>query len=180
MKRPFAALLTALALTAVALPSHAGTIEAERKKIQGVVETFRVSLIKKDPATFLKLFHKPNIPWIGVTSDRTLARQGADKADSKGPDLQKLGPDDNPKDFIEWIAKNKLPVEETFENVRIDTDGEVAQVWFDYAFIENGYKQNWGKEAWHMIKTKDGWKIASVIWSTELNPVPPPKRPAKS
>lgn len=179
MECTLAAMLTAIALIAFAAPSYAATIKDEREKIQSVVETFRVSLIKKDTATFLKLFLKPNIPWIGVTTDKTLARQSAGKTDSQAPPLEKLGPDDNPKDFIEWIAQNKAPVEETFENVRIDTDGEVAQVWFDYTFIDNGYKQNWGKEAWHIVKTKDGWKIASVIWSTELNPAPPPKREVK-
>ena len=71
------------------------------------------------------------------------------------------------------FMKNPARVEETFDNVRIDSDGDVAQVWFDYSFNEAGYKANWGKESWHMVRTGDGWKINSVIWSMEFNPVPP-------
>ena len=56
----------------------------------------------------------------------------------------------------------------------IETDGEVAQVWFDYSFMVGSYRANWGKEAWHLVRTDAGWKIASVVWSMETNPEPPP------
>jgi hypothetical protein len=68
------------------------------------------------------------------------------------------------------------PVEETFSSVRIELDAEIAQVWFDYTFMEGSYRSNWGKESWHLVRTESGWKIASVVWSQEINPVPPPKK----
>lgn len=34
----------------------------------------------------------------------------------------------------------------------------------------------WGKESWQMVRTADGWKIAAVVWSQELNPTPPPAK----
>jgi hypothetical protein len=175
MKRLLIGLLTAGTLLAVAMPSFAATKEEEREKIQAVVETFRTSLINKDPVTFMTLFLKPDIPWIGVMTDQTLARQNAAGPDTNTRKVAKLFTGDNPNDFIKWISENKSPIEETFDNVRIDTDGDVAQVWFDYTFKDAGYKQNWGKEAWHLVRTEKGWKISSVIWSSELNPTPPPK-----
>lgn len=36
------------------------------------------------------------------------------------------------RDFIDDIAKATEPLEETVENVRIDADEDMAQVWFDY------------------------------------------------
>jgi hypothetical protein len=45
-----------------------------------------------------------------------------------------------------------------------------------YTFMEGSYRANWGKESWQLVRTENGWKIASVIWSQELNPTPPPKR----
>ena len=108
-----------------------------------------------------------------MTTDKSLARINADKPDPKMPDLKKLYATGNPGKFIDGIVKNPARVEETFDNVRIDSDGDVAQVWFDYSFNEAGYKANWGKESWHMVRTGDGWKINSVIWSMEFNPVPP-------
>ncbi|MGO4479254.1 hypothetical protein AB4Z32_23660 [Massilia sp. 2TAF26] len=81
-----------------------------------------------------------------------------------------------PRAFIEMVAKAPMPAEETFSNVRIDTDGEVAQVWFDYSFLDGSYRRNWGKESWQLVRTEKGWKIAAVVWSQEINPVPPPKK----
>ena len=176
MKRQLAATLIATSVALFSLPAFAATIEQERESIQKVVETFRVSLIKKDPETFMKLFYSDSIPWIGVTKEADMVREKAErKLDPKLPEPQKLSVG-SPRKFIQNISKGQEPIEETFDNIRIDTDGEVAQVWFDYRFIRAGYKQNWGKESWHMLKTTDGWKISSVIWSMEFNQVPPPKR----
>ncbi len=56
--------------------------------------------------------------------------------------------------------------------MKIDTDGDLASVLFDYAFLSNGKETNHGKEAWHLLRTQDGWKIASVVWSVNLKPAP--------
>ncbi|WP_332856621.1 hypothetical protein [Duganella sp. S19_KUP01_CR8] len=165
MKRTLAAILTASVLMAFTQPSFAATIQEHRDQIQHVVETFRDSIIKKDAATFMQLFLKRDIPWIGVVSDQSLARH-------KTPNPGKLLPNITPKDYIDAVSQDKTPFEETFENVRIDTDGELAQVWFDYTSYNAGHKQDWGKEAWQLVKTKDGWKINSVIFSVESSPVP--------
>jgi len=175
MYKNYAAALMCSALATFALPLHASQDPADRARIEQVVETFRVSLIKKDTATFMKLFYSETIPWIGVTTDKSLTRENANKPDPKMPDQKKLYASGNPRKFIEGIAKNPAPIEETFQNLRIDSDGDVAQVWFDYSFNEGSYKQNWGKESWHMVRTDAGWKISSVIWSMEFNPEPQPK-----
>lgn len=172
MKRLLTALLV---FGASAAPLHAATPVEELAAIGQVVETFRLSLINKDPVSFMKLFYNDTIPWIGVITDTSLARAKAEKKDPKQPDPNKLYASGNPRKFIEGFAKIPDKVEETFDNIRIDTDGDVAQVWFDYSFQFNGYRANWGKEAWHVVRTADGWKISSVIWSMEFNPVPPPK-----
>ena len=69
---------------------------------------------------------------------------------------------------------SKEKIDEAISNLRIDSDGDVGQVWFDYNFVRGGYRENWGKESWQMVRTNDGWRIAGVVWSQELNPVPPP------
>jgi hypothetical protein len=180
MKKILAAALAASVLAAFALPSQAASLPGDREKIEQVVETFRVSVIKKDKASFMKLFFSETIPWIGVVTDKSLAAAKAKKTDASRPDPKKIFSASNPKQFIEGIVGDKEINEEKFDNVRIDTDGDVAQVWFDYSFNYDGYKANWGKEAWHMVRTPEGWKISSVIWSMEFNPEPPPKAPKKS
>jgi hypothetical protein len=56
-------------------------------------------------------------------------------------------------------------IEEVFRDVVIDTDGEIASVNFDYSMLLNGEEQHWGREMWHLVRTDDGWRIISVIWS---------------
>ena len=172
MKKIAAAALVSSALMMFAAPSFAAAEPGDRQKIEQVVETFRVSIIKKDKDSFMKLFYSDTIPWIGITTDKSLAMMKAKHP--KGKPV-KVFAKDNPRTFIEGIVKDKEVLEEKFDNVRIDSDGDVAQVWFDYSFNIDGYKANWGKEAWHMVRTDKGWKISSVIWSMEFNPQPPPK-----
>lgn len=112
----------------------------DRAAIEQVVATFRTALINKDKDSFMKLFYSESIPWIGVSTDKSLARENANKPDPKMPDFKKLYATGNPRKFIEGIVKNPARIEETFDNVRIDSDGDVAQVWFDYSFNEAGYK----------------------------------------
>lgn len=154
-------------------PLQASTPAQDHADIRQVVETFRTSLINKNPERFMTVFYSNAIPWIGVTTDQSLARMKAAKTDPGGPDPVKFFADSNPKDFIEAMSTSKDALEETFDNIRIDTDGDIAQIWFDFSFKVNGYKTNWGKEAWQLVRAADGWKINSVIWSIEANPIQP-------
>lgn len=148
---------------------------ADKQQIEAIVEAFRVAIIDKDPESFMKLFLHEDITWSGVMTDGSLARINAEIKDPNAPRPMKYF-NSKPRKFIERIAKNPARLEETFDTVHIDSDGDVAQVWFDYAFVEDGHKNNWGKESWQMVRTASGWKIAAVIWSMEDNPVPPPAR----
>lgn len=67
--------------------------------------------------------------------------------------------------LIDGAVATAEPREETFSDVRIDTDGEIASVSFDYAFLANGQKTNWGREMWQLVRTENGWKIFSVIYT---------------
>jgi hypothetical protein len=103
-----------------------------------------------------------------------VARHRASLKDPKEPSPKIAS--NTPRKFIEKIVRAPDARTETFENVRIDTDGEMAQVLFDYSFMVGDYRNNWGKESWQMVRTEDGWKIAAVIWSAEENPEPRPKK----
>lgn len=160
------------------LPNYAAAQSPDGKaQIEQVVETFRAAIINKDEDAFLKLFMKEDITWTGVTTDTSIEMLYANR-----PKLEMKRPpklfNSSPRKFISSIAKSKAKDEETMSNLRIESDGEVGQVWFDYAFVSDGHKENWGKESWQMVRTADGWKIAAVIWSQELNPAPPPAKAA--
>lgn len=142
-------------------------------QIEQVVEAFLSAIAKKDEEAFLRLFLKEDITWTGVTTDDSIERMYANRPK---PEMKRPFKffNSSPRKFIGAIVKDKEKIDETISNVRIDSDGDVGQVWFDYSFVRGSYKENWGKESWQMVRTNDGWKIAGVVWSQELNSAPPP------
>lgn len=83
---------------------------------------------------------------------------------ARDPQASKVTPS-NWKKFSEFIGHANKPVEERFYNVRIDTNGAVASVWFDFDFLLDGKVTNRGSESWQMVRAEDGWKISSMLYS---------------
>lgn len=165
--------LALIALASGLLPAQAAHNDPkEVAAIHQVVEQFRTSIINKDKPTFVSLFYSDNpqhVVWQFVVDDARLAHVKQTK-----PDAIKARriPDNNYLTFIDGITKpGARPVEETFDNVVVDTDGEVASVAFDYAFLAEGKQTNWGREMWHLVRVEAGWKIISVIY-TIRDPLP--------
>jgi hypothetical protein len=146
---------------------------ADQEQIKVIVESFRAAIVNKDKPGFLTLFFNDKTPWIGVSSDKGLKLLKDKKKDASQPDPEKIFSSDNPGLFMDGLLSKPQHFEEKFSNVRIDTDGNVGVVYFDYSFSIENYKVNWGKESWHLVHTTNGWKITSVIWSMDFNPEPP-------
>lgn len=148
---------------------EASPAETPVQQVEAVIEAFRTAIIDKDKARFTRLFLPGNVAWQDVTGDANLQR-----IREKRPEASKVrvDPKDNYLSFIDGIVSDKDRSEEKFRNVKIDTDGDVASVYFDYSFHSNDRETNHGKEAWHLVRTDDGWKIVSVIWSMNWNPPP--------
>ncbi|WP_313706377.1 hypothetical protein [Massilia sp.] len=175
---PAAAAFAIALFLSSSVTAHAETPAQSRQQVERVVEKFRMAIANKDKDSFMKLFLREDITWVAALDDASLARIKARRADKSLPCPKKIV-SASPREFIDDIAQASVPLQETFDNVRIDADADVAQVWFDYSFKAGDYRENWGKEAWHLVRTEDGWKIASVIWSMTLNPEPPPSAGAR-
>ena len=134
----------------------------------------RAAIINKDEEAFLKLFVREDITWTSVLADASIERIYANRPKPELKRPFKLFHSSPRKFFTSSVAQAREKVDETISNVRIDSDGDIGQVWFDYSFVNGSYKENWGKESWQMVRTSDGWKIAGVVWSLEINPTPPP------
>ena len=134
--------------------------------IREVLETFRVSIINKDKDAFVALFFsdKPeHVTWQFVDDDVRVARF---KEFASEPSKALRVPEWNYLAFINDLTKaDAEPSEEVIRNVVIDTDGDVASVNFDYAFLVDGKEMNRGREMMHLVRTEGGWKIISVIFS---------------
>jgi len=149
--------------------AHPTATEVQTRQIEAVIEAFRTSIIDKDKPRFVALFLHDRIAWQSVKGDDLLLR-----VRQKQPDATKVGIDrqNNHLSFIDGIVASKNRLEEKFWNTRIDTDGDIASVTFDYSFHSGDRKTNFGKEAWHLVNAGNGWKIVSVIWSVNVDPVP--------
>jgi len=142
-------------------PAHASQqpSAADVKAIEQVVEAFRTK------PTYMGLFFsdKPeDIGWQFVSEDVRL--QDIRKAKPDAIKARQI-PANNFIALIDGVVASPKPKEETFSNTKIETDGDVASVSFDYSFHDDGVKTNWGKEMWQLIRTEQGWKIFSVIYS---------------
>lgn len=163
MKQAATAILLAIAFSgpAAAKDPHHG----DRAAIRHVVESFRTAIIARDKPRFLALFVTPDLPWQSVLTDRSLERVRRDKPEAI---KARFKPDNNPTDFIDGIVNNPESSEETFSNVKIVTDGDVATVTFDYTFLAGGKATNSGRECWLLVRTEDGWKITTLAYSVDL------------
>lgn len=131
----------------------------DRAEIQKVVERFRTAIIAGDGSTLAGLFLQDHDSWLSVADEATWA-----KAKALNPQARKVLPS-SWKKFSKFIHEAKVPVEERFYKVRIDTNGAVASVWFDFDFLVDGKIVNRGSESWQMVRAEDGWKISSMLYS---------------
>ena len=166
-----AAVLAASLLVAAPQSAFAQNAASNREQIEDVIARFGKAIVEKDVAGFMKLFLREDITWNVVYTDDSVGRYNAALKDTGTPLATKVQ-GGSPRKFIDSIARSREAKSETFSNVRIDTDGEVAQVWFDYTFMTGDYRNAWGKEAWQLVRTNAGWRIAAVTWSAQENPVP--------
>jgi len=84
---------------------------------------------------------------------------------ARNPQARKVVPS-SWKKFAEWVQNSDKAVEERFYNVRIETNGAVAAVWFDFDFLVDGRINNRGSESWQLVRAEDGWKISAMLYSS--------------
>lgn len=154
-------LLSACLLAACCIgPAHAADPhEADRAAIRQVVQQFQAAIIAHDGKALGALFLQDHDSWLSVADDTAWA-----EAKVRHPDARKVLKSSWRK-FADMIQNGKRPVEERFYNVRIDTNGAVASVYFDFDFLSNGEITNRGAESWQMVHDADGWKISSMLYS---------------
>jgi hypothetical protein len=134
----------------------------DQSLILDVIEAFKTSIQTKDEEKFMALFHDQSISWVGVISDETLeALVAIDPTFKQQPKIM----NSTPKKFIQGIIESNQNAKETFKNINITQDGEVASVSFDYDFYKDNKRSNYGQEHWQLIKTRSGWKINAVNFS---------------
>lgn len=71
-------------------------------------------------------------------------------------------------DFAGQIAANKSELVERFTSPpQVLIRGRIAQVWGEYEFLRDGKFNHCGVDSFSLLKTADGWRIASIIYTSE-------------
>lgn len=152
-------LLAALAFLFV-LPCAAA--DSAKAEIEQVVSRFQASLKAHDRAALGTLFLTDSKAWWTVLGDASY-----EKIKAKHPEVPRYKAG-TWQQFADYVGNAKGSIEEHFHNVRIETDGSVASVYFDFEFVADGKVGNRGAETWQLIRTNDGWKIASMLYSSNF------------
>lgn len=132
---------------------------SDEQDIQNVIETFRLAIINKDKETFKTLFYSESTPWIAVFSDEMVDSKR--KANANFPNTVNFGKFGSPANMISDDEKQ----EEKMWDIKIESDGYLASVHFNYSDHRNDIKKAYGTEAWDLVKDGEIWKIVSVKYT---------------
>ncbi len=154
----------------LAFSSHGHAIKVDDDKlILAVMENFKESIVTKDKGRFLNLFVEPTSTMFGVVSEKSMVARRAGVEEINRKDNKNFVATrfwrSSPEIMINRIIKNNTNSYETFKNIKITTDGNIANVFADYEYFMDNKKQHWGTESWQMIQTLKGWKIAAISYS---------------
>lgn len=149
-----------------AAPANAVQATA-REQIEQVVARFQAAVVHKDGATLKQLFLPKDASWIAVLSEPSYRAMHA-----AHPGAPRFRPG-SAAEFTGMVVGTPARMEERFSNVRIETDGAVASVYFEFVFLLDGKPNNRGSEAWQLINTGSGWKINALVYSVTLDPAHP-------
>jgi hypothetical protein len=162
----FAATLLATSVAHAATPASVSASATAKAEIGQLVDAFKAAIIAKDGAKLGTLFVAENSSWFSAMDSASLERTRAKK-----PDANRVRSEPEAyKGFTTFVGSTTHAIEETFDNVRIDTDGIVGSVYFDYVFLFDGKPANHGNETWQVVRTDDGWKINAMLYSVILDP----------
>jgi len=151
----------ALAALAVSLPTAAmqDTEAKERAAVIRTVERFFDAMHGRDRAT-LESLALPEGQGFAV-------RDGAEEARPQGRSLQAL--------IDSLVAGERQILERMWSpEVRLDLlDATgIATLWAPYDFWIEGERHHCGVDAFQLLKTAEGWRIAGIVWTSRETDCP--------
>jgi hypothetical protein len=155
------------AFISLAMPLDAAEVPVDtrasaRAEVQQLIVRFMHALQMKDGEAMRGMF----LP--GGSGFRVLDRTSLAAVRAKNPEARQFNPWSY-EEFAKSLPTNPAALEETFDKVRIETDGTVGMAWFDYRFIKDGKQSNHGVETWQVVRESDGWKISAMLFSVILD-----------
>lgn len=161
--------LTLLPIVGVAQASSASSAQtaidnehhAQVAAIEQIMQQYHDAVVGRNGDAFSALFLPDANIWLSVLTDSAY-----DRAQAKGAKDPKVRVGSY-RDFAKVVSSTPKAFDPEHSNVVIHTDGAIAAVYFDYVFNIDGKPENRGSETWQLVKTVDGWRIASIIYSSD-------------
>jgi ketosteroid isomerase-like protein len=159
--------LALLPIAAIAQASSTAQTEAvndhraDHAAIEQVMNQYHAAIRAHDGTALSSLFLPDANLWLNVLTDSAYAR-----AQAKSPTTQKVRVS-NYRDFAKLVATTTKNFDPEHSNLVIHTDGTIAVLYCDFVFNVDGKANNRGSETWQLVKGADGWRIASIIYSSE-------------
>jgi ketosteroid isomerase-like protein len=164
--------LCALALLPIALTAQtpmrsmtqtetANDHHADEAPIEQVMKQYHAAILAHDGTALSGLFLPDADLWLNVLTDSAYARAQAKSATAQKVRISSY------RDFAKLVSTTPKSFDPEHGNVVIHTDGTIAAVYFDFVFNVDGKANNRGSETWQLVKAADGWRIASIIYSSE-------------
>jgi ketosteroid isomerase-like protein len=134
---------------------------ADETAIEQVMKDYHTAILARNGTALAGLFLPDANLWLNVLTDSAYAR-----AQAKSPTAQKIRISSY-QDFAKLVSTTPKNFDPEHSNVVIHTDGTIAAVYFDFVFNVDGKATNRGSETWQLVKAADGWRIASIVYSSE-------------
>lgn len=142
MKKIFAILTFSLAIFPLVFAQKA---DDEKNALQ-VVNTMFAEMASHNPPAIAALF----------TPEATLTAIIKNK---EGKSVVRVFTGEN---FSRNFAENRGTIKEDMYAPEVKVDGDLASVWGRYVFFSNGKISHCGVNAFHLVRTETGWKIATA------------------
>jgi ketosteroid isomerase-like protein len=145
-----------VAQTQIAADHH-----ADETAIEQLMKQYHAAILAHDGTTLSGLFLPDANLWLNVLTDSAYAQ-----AQARSATAQKVCVS-NYRDFAKLVSTTSKSFDPEHSNVVIHTNGTIAAVYFDFVFNVDGKANNRGSETWQLVKSADGWRIASIVYSSE-------------
>ncbi len=144
-------LFTTILISIISFSAFAQT--QDEKDALAVINKMFTEMANHNPSAIAELFTKEaNLAAIIKTKDgKSVVRAFTGEAFSKN------------------FAEKRGEIKEDMYAPKTEADGDFAQVWGRYVFFIDGKISHCGVNAFHLVKTETGWKIANASSTIDPN-----------
>jgi hypothetical protein len=153
--------LRAQATQSPGVPASSAAGQSDKNEIEQVMSSYHEAVVSHDGARLSSLFLPEGTLWLNVLTDNAYEHA---RAGTSPPPKVKVS---NYRDFAKFVSTTTKSLDPRHINVVIHTDGTIATVYFGFVFLIDGQEENRGSETWQLVKGTDGWRIASIVYSSD-------------